>query len=110
MDRPDRIDITPEIFAIRLHRHYVLKFPFDRAANDRVRRAIGAHFCAASGGWCLDAHRADLVRRVLEDVAGILEPQHRATAEAAAHMAVEIVAKIDNEVPEVDTDPEPAMP
>ena len=108
---PDRIDIAPDIYAIRLYRHYVLKFPFDREANDRVRRAIGAHFDRASGGWCLDAHRPDLVRRVLGDVAAILAPRRtEACAPGDVRMpAVDPLGEVSasNVDPNSDPDPDP---
>ncbi|MCW3782909.1 hypothetical protein [Defluviimonas salinarum] len=81
---PERIEIAPDVLAVKVGRHYVLRFPFNREAVDRLRQYRSAHYDGPSGGWLMDAWRTDAVRRALEEVDRILGPDRHLRQAAAS--------------------------
>ena len=69
---PDRIEVAARVHAIRNRSHYVLSFPWHPEAPGLVRQWVSAHWHKPSGGWLMDAHRHETVRKALEEVAALL--------------------------------------
>ena len=69
---PDRIDVAARVFATRNRTHFVLSFPWHPEAQALVRQWVSAHWHKPSGGWLMDAHRHEAVRKALEEVSVLL--------------------------------------
>ena len=97
---PDRIDIAPDVFAMRVGKHYALKFPYNTGAIARVKSAISAHWFPPGGGWMMDAFRYDAVRNVLVDIDKILGPR-AGVSSAVMQSKMIIAASCDHTVGQV---------
>lgn len=90
---PERIDIAPDVYAVKLGLYYHIKFPYNREAVEVMRMVATAHYAREMNGWAARQARHEDIRKALIKIDEILGPDRHAAREARERAAAEKGAK-----------------
>ncbi|MBW3243326.1 hypothetical protein KUV57_11520 [Epibacterium sp. DP7N7-1] len=95
---PERIDISPDVYAIKIGLYYHITFPYSQEAVNIMRKVATAHFSPEMKGWAARGSRHEDIREALGEISKTLNANRNAVSRQRDTYAAKSRSKPDKPV------------